>query len=125
MLIAVIAGATAINHQEVIPLFDRQHRVVPDAAMVINALPAVGDEGADQARYRCIAKWRDHDQKGVPSSGMNAWLPSGCLSSMHTVSGMSCASARKMLMMAWSSGVAVSTVASLWKRMVEPLLIMK
>lgn len=49
MLIAVIACATAINHQEVIPLFDRQHRVVPNAAMVINALPAVGDEGADQA----------------------------------------------------------------------------
>ena len=49
MLIAVIAAATAINHQEVIPLFDRQHRVVPDAAMVINALPAITDKGADQA----------------------------------------------------------------------------
>jgi hypothetical protein len=49
MLIAVIACATAINHQEVIPLFDRQHRMVPNAAMVINALPAVGEEGADQA----------------------------------------------------------------------------
>ena len=48
MLIAVIASTTAINHQEVIPLFDRQHRVVPDAAMVINALPAVSAEGADQ-----------------------------------------------------------------------------
>jgi hypothetical protein len=49
MLIAVGAWATAINHQEVIPLFDRQHRMVPNAAMVINVLPAVGDEGADQA----------------------------------------------------------------------------
>lgn len=49
MLIAVIASATAINHQEVIPLFDRQHRVVPDAAMVIDALPSITDEGTDQA----------------------------------------------------------------------------
>ncbi len=49
MLVAVVAGTTAINHQEVIPLFDRQHRVVPDAAMVINALPAITAEGSDQA----------------------------------------------------------------------------
>ena len=48
MLIAVVARTTAINHQEVIPLFDRQHRVVPNAAMVINALPAVAAEDADQ-----------------------------------------------------------------------------
>jgi hypothetical protein len=47
MLIAVVAGTTAINHQEVIPLFDRQHRVVPDAAMVIDALPAIAEEGTD------------------------------------------------------------------------------
>jgi hypothetical protein len=49
MLIAVVARTTAINHQEIIPLFDRQHRVVPDAAMVINALPAITAEGSDQA----------------------------------------------------------------------------
>lgn len=49
MLIAVVARTTAINHQEVIPLFDRQHRVVPNAAMVINALPAITAEGTDQA----------------------------------------------------------------------------
>lgn len=49
MLIAVVARTTAINHQEIIPLFDRQHRVVPNAAMVINALPAVTTEGTDQA----------------------------------------------------------------------------
>lgn len=48
MLVAVVAGATAINHQEVILLFDRQHRMVPDAAMVIDTLPAVGHEGAGQ-----------------------------------------------------------------------------
>lgn len=48
MLVAVVAGTTAINHQEVIPLFDRQHRVVPDAAMVIDALPAITAEGSDQ-----------------------------------------------------------------------------
>jgi K+ transporter len=49
MLIAVVARTAAINHQEIIPLFDRQHRVVPDAAMVINALPAITAEGTDQA----------------------------------------------------------------------------
>jgi hypothetical protein len=49
MLIAVVAGTTAINHQEVIPLFDRQHRVVPNAAMVIDALPAIADKGAGVA----------------------------------------------------------------------------
>ncbi len=49
MLIAVVTRTTAINHQEVIPLFDRQHRVVPDAAMVIDALPTVAAEGADKS----------------------------------------------------------------------------
>ena len=49
MLIAVVARTTAINHQEIIPLFDREHRVVPNAAMVIDALPAITAEGADQA----------------------------------------------------------------------------
>ena len=39
--------------------------MVPDAAVVIDALPAVAAEGADVARYRCIAKRRDHDQKGM------------------------------------------------------------
>src|SRR3989338_536803 len=65
MLIAVVARTAAINHQEVIPLFDRQHRVVPDAAMVIDALPAVAAEGADGFRLRGIASGRDHNQKGV------------------------------------------------------------
>nr|GEZ57652.1 hypothetical protein [Tanacetum cinerariifolium] len=44
---------------------DDHHRVVPDAAMVINTLPAIGDEGAGQLWFRYIAKWRDHDQKRV------------------------------------------------------------
>ena len=47
MLIAVVTRTTAINHQEVIPLFDRQHRVVPNAAMVIDALPTITTEGTD------------------------------------------------------------------------------
>ncbi|SVJ81829.1 Uncharacterised protein [Klebsiella pneumoniae] len=44
---------------------------------------------------------------------MKAWLPSGWRSSMRMRNGISSFSALKMLMIALSSGCAVSTVASL------------
>ncbi len=94
-LIAVIPLTTAIHHEKIILRFQAQHRVMPDAAMVVDALFAIGHKGANQRRLWLITRRRHHNQKTITQQRINAWLPNGWRSSMPMLSGHSSVWARK------------------------------
>ena len=46
VFIAIIAAAAAINYQKIIVYRQRQHRMMPNASMVIHALSAIAAKSA-------------------------------------------------------------------------------
>src|SRR5262245_43382083 len=61
-LVAVLAWSVAVDHQELVRRTERDQRVVPGAASIVHALPAIGDKGVQIARQRRLAR-RGHDDK--------------------------------------------------------------
>ena len=61
--VAVLVVRTPVDHDEIGLLFENQQGMVPDAPMVIDALEAVGDKGANVLGLRVVAGRGNHHQE--------------------------------------------------------------
>lgn len=76
-LYQVVSGTAPVHYQEVALAVEGDYRVVPHAARVVDALAAVGHEGAQLAGVGQGPGGAATIRNGVGSSGMNACDPSG------------------------------------------------
>src|SRR6218665_1851845 len=79
MFITVVAGAGAVDHQEVVLGGQAQQRVVPYAFAVVDALATIAEKGPHLVALRLLGGRRDDDQERLATQrheGLAAqWVP--------------------------------------------------
>ena len=113
-LLAVRARPGAIDHQETHWTLGHQQHVVPGAALVVDALATVGEEGAQILLRTVSPGGATTTTNGLSSTGMNAWLDQAWRSTMRTGIGNVFGCASQMLTTVRPPSAPVSTSQRSW-----------